>query len=243
MLAFTNHTFYIGLAKEVCRRFAQHSANVGDISGFTFQPHPLDALDEAERRLIRSAESAGLPITNRVHVSSILGETDFDILVSPSRQQEWVTSWPRPLDPSSEVVNLPSNAPARIRTAQAFARLRRHPEWLDVESCLQQYAVGCIPFPPQTQLTFWSVSCLPSMNKSTRPRFAAVNAGVMEMLVIGWEAGTDDTWGFVNGSRSVIEREYGSIQGFKKSYKRVYVDESRRYRSAGADQICFILSQ
>lgn len=239
LLEFANNTFYIGQAKEVCRRFAQHCASVGDISRFTFLPVKLNILDETERKLIRSAESAGLPLTNRVHVSSIVGETDFDLLVPPSTQRAWIEAWPRPQDSVSNAVKLPLNSAARIRTDQAFGRLRKHSDYAEVLSCLHQYCSGCIPFPSTTQLTFWSVSCLPSTNKSTWPRFAAVNAGVMEMLVIGWEAGTVDTWGFVNGSRSIIERDYGTVAKFAKNHRRIHVDDSRQYRSAGADQIRF----
>ncbi len=64
LLEFANQTFYIGQAVEVCRRFAQHYANVGDIIGFTFLPIGAGILDETERDLIRSAEVAGLPLTN-----------------------------------------------------------------------------------------------------------------------------------------------------------------------------------
>ncbi len=59
----------------------------------------------------------------------------------------------------------------------------------------------------------------------------------MELMVIGWEAGGTGTWGFVNCARSVIEREYGSIESFERKHKRVDVDDSRQYRSAGSDQL------
>lgn len=237
LLEFANQTFYIGQAVEVCRRFAQHCANVGEIVGFTFLPIRAAALDETERGLIRSAEAAGLPLTNRVHVSTVLGETDFDLLVAPAEQEAWLASWPRLVQHTRAEVRLPPNAPARIRTAQAFTRLSDHSMWNQVRECLQIYSAGCLPFPTLTQLSFWSVSCLPSTNKSTWPRFAAVNAGLMELMVIGWEIGGVGTWGFVNCARSVIEREHGSIQLFEGKHKRVDVDDSRQYQSAGSDQL------
>ena len=239
LLAFGNQTYYLGQAGEVCRRFVQHCSNVGGIIGFTFKPGRIAKLDDIERSLIRSAESAGLPITNRVHVSNVLGETDFDLVVAPAEQEAWIGSWPRISAVSGSHVLIPPNASRRTRTAQAFGRLLLHPQWNDVRLCLQTYCAGCLPFPSKTQLTFWSVSCLPSTNKSTWPRFSAVNAGLMEMLVIGWEAGDSGTWGFVNGARSVIESEYGSVRAFKRKHKRFKVDEAGKYRSAGSDQLRF----
>lgn len=237
LLVFANDTFYIGQAVDVCRRFAQHRASVGDIAAFSFRAVRCPSLDSVERDLIQSAEAAALPLTNRVHVSNILGETDLDVLVKPSSQEDWLQQWPRPTAPPQENVTFPPNAPARIRTSQAFQRLRSREEWPEVRSCLRAYCSSCVPYPAKTQLSFWAISCLPSTNKNTWPRFAAVNAGIMEMLVLGWSARGAGRWGFVNVAKSALLNEFGSIAKFQRLYNCTAVDGDRGYRSAGADQV------
>jgi hypothetical protein len=237
LLAFDDLTFYIGQAREVCRRFVQHRNALGRISGFSFLPVAGARLDQTERELIHAAESASLPITNRVHVTDILGEADLDQLATPADQERWIGTWPRPTQDSDEQVQLPENSPARIRTKHAWERLCDRPHWDLVRGCLQKYVISCIPFPKRTQLSFWSVSCLPVTNRSTWPRFAAVNAGVMETLVLGWNLSGDGTWGFVNVSRERLEREYGSLAKLRRTWRNIEFNETRRYRSAGADQV------
>jgi hypothetical protein len=239
LLAFDDGTFYVGQATDVCRRFAQHRDSVGGIVGLTFRAVRKSALDETERGLIRAAEATGLPITNRVHVSNVLGVTDFDLVVPPSTQENWLASWPRPSAAPRASVAIPADAPARARTSQAFRRLQQRPQWKEVQRCLQTFCVGCLPYPALTQLSFWSVSCLPSTNRSSWPRFSAVNAGLMELLVVGWEIDSQGTWGFVNGAPSVILEEFGSIRAFQRKFRRITLDDSRQYRSAGGDQMQF----
>jgi hypothetical protein len=237
LLRFESGAYYIGQAIEVCRRFAQHRVSVGDIVGFAFMPVRQDTLDSTERALIQNAEMAGLPLTNRVHVSNLLGETDFDLVIPAPEQEAWLASWPRSSALGLAPVQIPLDAAPRVRTNQAFAKLRRDVRWPTVLTCLRTYAAACLPFAESTQLTFWSVSCLPSTNRSTWPRFCSINAGLMEMLVIGWEIDEPETWGFVNGARSVIEQEYGTIAAFKRRHRRLEVNESAAYRSAGGDQL------
>lgn len=237
LLQFANGNFYIGQAVDACRRFAQHRIAVGDITGYSFQPASRKSLDAVERDLIHTAERSGLPLTNRVHVSNIIGETDLDLLVEPAQQELWLNQWPRPaLEPGRQVV-LPQESPARIRTDQAFQRLRGLPEWTLVRDCLRTYCNDCVPYPASTQLSFWSLSCLPTTNKNTWPRFAAVNAGLMEVFVIGWNRNGKGTWGFVNVARSTLAYRFGSITAFRRSNRSIEIDEDREYRAAGQDQL------
>ena len=91
LLEFAEHRFYIGQAVEVVRRFAQHRKNYDEIVGFSFIPTQRANLDDVERRLIRRAEDLGLVMLNTVHASNVVGDTDLDLVVSPSEQAEWLS--------------------------------------------------------------------------------------------------------------------------------------------------------
>lgn len=237
LLAFDDSTFYIGQALDVCRRFIQHRMNVGRIKGFAFIPTLKRNLDQKEKQLIHLAEDLGLPITNRTHVSDILAETDLDQLVSVDAQQAWISTWPRLQPSASERVEFSQNSPAWIRTKHAWERLYTNSQWPIVQGCLRVYAKACIPFPKQTEYSFWSISCFPATNRNTWPRFTAINAGVMEILVLGWNKKNNGTWGFVNVSRKLLLQAYGSKDGLDRAWPNIECDDTRPYRSAGSDQI------
>lgn len=84
----------------------QHRTNVGDIAGLPFLPVSIAVLDDCARSLIRSAESAGLPVTNRVHVSNVLGVTDFDLVIAPAAHNEFDRAWSRALPPPCHPVRM-----------------------------------------------------------------------------------------------------------------------------------------
>ena len=92
LLQFTDELFYIGQAVDVVRRFSQHRRNYDDIQGFSFIPIVKDSLNEVEKELIFNAESLVFKLKNAVHVSSILGDTDFDLLMPISEQDAWLSA-------------------------------------------------------------------------------------------------------------------------------------------------------
>ena len=103
-LAFRVGLFYVGQAVDVVKRFAQHRRIHDDIVGFSFIPIPKTELDEAERAFIFRAESLGIMLTNAVHVTSIVGDTDLDLVVSVAEQEAWLHAYSRLSD---SVANLP----------------------------------------------------------------------------------------------------------------------------------------
>jgi hypothetical protein len=236
LLGFTDGTFYIGQALDVCRRFADHCRDVGHICFIAFLPRTPDVLNDFERDTIYRAEQAGLPITNRVHVSAILGQTDLDDVVSETEQKLWLERWPKPLSCGKTCVALPSDSPQRIRTDHAWQRLHQRSDWTIIRTCLSRYISSCVPYPAQTQYTFWSLSCLPATGKGRWPRCAVVNAGLMELLVLGKMQQGSGTWAFVNVAASKLEEKYGSIALALRAFPGVEARQTS-YRSAGSDHI------
>ena len=91
-LAFQSGLFHVGQAVDVVRRFSQHRRNHDDIVGFSFIAVSKPELNDIERTLIFKAESLGLKITNAAHVTSIVGDTDFDLVVPLAEQDAWLSS-------------------------------------------------------------------------------------------------------------------------------------------------------
>jgi hypothetical protein len=68
----------------------------------------------------------------------------------------------------------------RFKYARRFEKLRRRPQAGDVLDILRLYGATCIPIPRRTERWYWSVSCLPSTDKS----LIRVNASWMELFAL-----------------------------------------------------------
>jgi hypothetical protein len=92
-----------------------------------------------------------------------------------------------------------------------------------------------VPFPRTTEYSFWSVSCLPSTGGSAWPRLVCVNAGVMELFVVGTTRDRASTWGYVNVALDVLDAVHGGRRALRRRHRRVEIEASS-YRDAGAHQ-------
>jgi len=236
LLEFAEHRFYIGQAVEVVRRFAQHRKNYDEIVGFSFIPTQRANLDDVERRLIRRAEDLGLVMLNTVHASNVVGDTDLDLVVSPSEQAEWLSDPTtfNDADTSSPIV-LPISQLERF--AEKFRRFKAHRLGRAASSLLQTYVRHCIPAPKRTEYSFWVVSCLPSTNHGTWPRLFCISAGVMELLVVGYhKSSPSEMWGFVTVASDVLSETFRTDESLEKSFPSIELVR-REYRDAGQHQI------
>jgi len=68
----------------------------------------------------------------------------------------------------------------RFKFASRFEKLLRKPQAGDVLDILRTYAATCIPIPRATERFYWSVSCLPSTDKT----LARINASWMELFAL-----------------------------------------------------------
>ena len=236
LLEFPEHRFYIGQAVEVVRRFAQHRKTYDEIVGFSFIPTQRSELDEVERSLIRRAEDLGLVMLNTVHASNIVGDTDLDLVVSPSEQGQWL-SHPaafNDIDASSPIV-LPLSQLERF--AEQFRRFNMHRLGPGASSLLKTYVRYCLPVPKRTEYSFWVVSCLPSTNYGTWPRLFCASAGVMELLVVGYHKSfPSKMWGFVTVASDVLSETFADDESLNIAFPSIKVVR-RDYRDAGQHQI------
>jgi len=223
---------YIGQAIDVVRRYAQHRKLIRDIVRFSFFRTSRRALNDEETRCIQGAESRGLRLRNRVLVKQLLVETDLDDVLDPTEQQAWLKS--RAGFHGEVRLLLDPEQLQRARFRPQFERFKAEPEFEQVVTLLRTYIGSCVPVPRRTELSFWSVSCLPATNHSHHPRWAAVNIAEMEVFVVGWTPKSREPWAFMNLSRSVLgEREIARLKlrgsGFECSHTG--------YRAAGGDDL------
>jgi hypothetical protein len=236
LLAFSDQTFYVGQAVDVVRRFAQHRKNYSDINGFSFVPTRRANLNEIERQLIHRAELAGLILLNAIHVSSIIGEADFDLVVSSSEQAVWIDS-PAQANEYDASTQLELPVAQVERFARQFSNYEQHHHFVRSMGLLRIYLFHCVPFPKRTEYSFWTVTCLPSTNRDTWPRLLCVSAGVMELLVLGYRMdATEEMWGFVTVASDVLSETFATDAEILAHFPTIEIDR-RGYRDAGQHQI------
>ncbi len=234
LLNFSDDTFYIGQAIDAVRRFSQHRKNYDNIIKLWFQPIRKDKLDETEQRLIQEAELSGLLLTNKTFVSNVIGNTDLDLIISYKEQTEWLE---KNKSISDDGFDLYSNIELKykIKYRQNFEKFQKLNNYVELKELLNIYIYKCIPANKKTEMSFWSLSCMPSTNSGTWPRFFCVNINAMEVFVLGCEKKTKIPFCFLVLSNK-FNQSLMTIDELCKKYKSLEIEESD-YRAAGADQI------
>ena len=232
LLQFSDGTFYIGQAVDAVRRFAQHRKNYDTITQYWFQSITKLQLDAVEQRLIRRAEQAGLLLTNKTFVTNVIGETDLDLLVSPAEQQTWAETGNALANDGIDLGQTVGER-AKVKYRQNFLQLVQDARYPQLRTLLKEYIQRGLPAYKKTEQSFWALSCLPSTNKSTYPRFCSLNVNGMEVLVAGMKKKSQKPFVFTIVSGSMFPTVAEKLR-FQKAYAS-QIEESN-YRAAGADQ-------
>jgi hypothetical protein len=98
------------------------------------------------------------------------------IFLDEERQRAWLEGEAMPADSEEREESLEQ----RFKYAGRLERLLKRPQGEDVLDILRTYAGACLPVPRMTERFYWSVSCLPSTDKT----LARVNAGWMELFAL-----------------------------------------------------------
>lgn len=186
LLELSKQRFYVGQAVDVVRRFGQHRKNYDEIIGFSFIPVKRPQLDDVERELIQKAERLGFVLLNTVHATNVVGDTDLDMVVSPEEQDKWSDA-PAKFNKADKSASIVLPVAQQDRFAEQYRKYQTVPLGKSTSQLLKTYLFNCVPAPKRTEYSFWIVSCCPSTNKSTWPRLVCVSAGVMELLVLGYQ--------------------------------------------------------
>ena len=92
------------------------------------------------------------------------------------QQRAWLDGEATPPDADDREESLEQ----RFKYAHRFEKLLKRPQAQEVLDLLRLYGATCIPIPRRTERWYWSVSCLPSTDKS----LARVNASWMELFAL-----------------------------------------------------------
>ena len=181
-LKFSNNQFYIGRAIDFVRRFVQHRKTYDDIVEVSFFKVPPNLQSEPERKLIHKAEAKGFKLRNIVETSVTYADSDFDELFLPSEQEKWlITAEVKEFIYRISGENIDNQ---RIRYTTKFNKLKSRPDFDRLVEVLKLYIQKVIPFYRQTEMSFWSVSCLPSTKAQFGQRLFVINMNEMECLVV-----------------------------------------------------------
>lgn len=239
LLNFCDDTYYIGQAIDAVKRFAQHRKNYDNILRLWFQPVKKESLNEVEQRLIRQAEMQGLLLTNKTFVSNIIGDTDLDLVISPTEQNNCLESG---IEISNDGYDLYATVEAKykIKYRQNFDKLKQVENYKQLKRILSLYIQKCLPAFKKTELSFWALSCLPSTNINTYPRYFCINVNAMEVFVLGYERKTKKPFTFIVLTSLFFDND-DELDRLRNIYKTLEAEQSE-YRAAGADQIRFHFS-
>lgn len=195
-LALDDGEFYIGQAIDVVRQFADHRRVSRDIVAFSFVPVSADKLDKHEKQALAAAATLNLSLRNFLQTHVLRSGCDLDSAVAPGEQ--------RRLPADAQAINLKDAESYQALPflwasgCDDFARFSSHGLSFDSAELLADYVLRCVPFAKRTEYTFWSLACMPPIERTTMPglqrALACVNLGAMETLAIGHPL--DDPAGF-----------------------------------------------
>lgn len=192
VLEFANGDQYVGQARNVAKRLAAHRRRWADIVAVEFTPVAQEGLDEIERAMIQDRQARNIPVRNKAGVTLGVGASVLDRHVDEQEQQEWLQA-----DVSQDEVLIgdrASTAARRARSQTKFAELTRHPLYGDVLDSLAAYVGLVIPRPHLTEGRSWTMTALPSTNRSrVHRRLVTLSVNNVELLYIGEDL-VDDIW-------------------------------------------------
>lgn len=227
VLGFANGERYVGQAKDVVRRYAQHRARHGDIVSIAFQEIRESELSRVERDCIHALESRGLPLRNLAHMSVVQGERDLDLIVSSDEQAEWLDR----NGPAADSARIVEDADLRRRYRSRFEQFMQLPHAEDALFLLGTYINAVIPFPRRTELSFWSLSCMPA--QSGVQLYARLNLNMQEVLTL--EADDQELWAHFHLAKSPFESYFGD-NWLETLAEKDWVPDLHAYKPGGHDQ-------
>ena len=234
-LTFPDGLHYVGQSVTLKQRLATHRRTLGEFAQvrvMQLEPNKV-LLDIFEQQAIDLLDRKGYPLLNVVHTSMTFRSSPIDDIIAPDVQRHWLD------DPTLLGVGTPAAAPddLRAKTARNYETYRTMPHAERVTNVLRVYTQQTIPLPATLAPLYWSVSCVPSTNKSTWPRLACFNMSGMEVCVVGHhKAEPHAHWGFVNVSDDALRMTYATDDDIVAAHAECDV-RFTGYQAAGHDQV------
>jgi hypothetical protein len=180
VLLFGNDQAYIGKSLDVVRRYAEHVRVHDDIESISFRPTRPEELDLSEQEMIRLVERSGHRLRNIVYSALPPVESDFDLVMSPEEQNQWLSD-PNCIDAAGPRI---VNSDLRGKHAAKYHRLQTISGLSEIIAKVRHYVVRGIPAIRRGELSFWSISCLPAYHDREITLLMRLHVNWQEVLTV-----------------------------------------------------------
>lgn len=182
ILEFDDGEQYVGQSTDFAARFAAHRRNQrGTIVAYGFLRAPQRDLGELERNTTWMLAAQG----RRLRGSALLGQPLPSLTLNAVLDEDVQEAWRSGEDTAvvlGERVNRLDPTPSAVTN---YERLRAHPAFAVIVDGFADHIAMAIPHPHLTERRFWTVSAMPSTNRtSENQRLAALSINVAEVLVV-----------------------------------------------------------
>lgn len=127
-----------------------------------------------------------------------MGESPFDLVVDRVEQERWLDAGAEAAHDLEERLVV---AACRPRVGKGFEELAVRDDYAGIRAALLLYLLDVVPWSHETERRFWSITSMPSTNRSrTHRRLSTVSVNNVETLVLA-QSLIDGEWvmgGFVN---------------------------------------------
>lgn len=231
ILYFSNGEYYVGQTKDVTRRFVQHLRIHPDIEKLAFKRVARKNLDAEESAIARILEGQDHTLRNILLTSLPKGESDFDLVMPLEDQDRWLVDHSYVGPQGTRVIE-----PELRRKYQGkWAQFTKLPYADKVIAGLSHYVGVGIPAALQSEVAFWSCSCLPSYPDKRVTIYSRINLFWQEVFTAYLEG--KQLWFSLHLARSVLEQEFGPTL-FELVSEHPFVEASyHAYARGGPDQM------
>jgi hypothetical protein len=176
ILHFENNEIYVGQAKDVVRRFAEHRRRWNDIRCISFQQLKIEDLSSVEQNSIFAAEQSGLHVRNIQYAAMPSINSDFDLIMSIEQQNSWLYDI-RFVDIEGDRI---MNESFRKKYHDKYLKMSSMPFAAEIKQTLRNYIRKTIPAIKRAEVAHWVCTCLPA-----RIVYSRVNCGMQVVFQIG----------------------------------------------------------
>lgn len=213
VLHFDDGYFYVGQARDVMVRFSTHRRSWrARIVGLDFAPAAPDELDDLERRTIQHFERQGKGLVNSALVGLPMGPSPLDVIVDRVEQERWLDGT---AELNYELDDRLALAGQRTRSGDKFRQLAARADYEGIRIALLMYLLDVVPWPHVTEGRFWSITSLPSTNRSRhQQRLTTLSVNNVETLVLSevLDQGGRFLGGFINVASGVGKRHGAPVK-------------------------------
>lgn len=156
VLHFANDEYYVGLAKNVTKRYVQHRQTYADIQHISFKPVPLEQLKRVESDEIEFFKTR-VRLRNIDEMEDLIMERDFDKLVDVEFARRFLADLHYNDYTGDKYRN--EELQSNYKYRQNFQLLTEQSFYDKLLALCRLYIQNCLPAPLKTEYAFWSVTC------------------------------------------------------------------------------------